>query len=336
MDQYSAIQALLLKHTGSAGILNPLAGDASSREYFRAGLPGSPCIVCRDRAFSNYTGEKYPFIAVNRDLAAAGIPVPGIIAADKEQGLFLIQDLGDELLQLVYPSLASDRVISLYRRIIDIMIRIQSIKGSGRHFSLCFNTYRLMYEFNFFTVHAMMCYFGSGITQKDLRKLNGLFLNIAEELDSPGNFVLNHRDLHSRNIIIQEGMPWIIDFQDARMGLPQYDLVSLLYDSYVVLEPGVRQGLVQYYYDAARNSGIVKMSRDQFDYYLSLMAFQRNIKAVGTFGYQCSCAGNMEYEKYIGQTLGYVRGYADSSRFVAGAVEIISRYLDLEGLSGPG
>lgn len=74
------------------------------------------------------------------------------------------------------------------------------------------------------------------------------FEAITETLVQPEHFVLNHRDFHSRNIMIRNGKPVLIDFQDARMGLPQYDAVSLIRDSYTDLDNELAEELKTRHY----------------------------------------------------------------------------------------
>ena len=95
--------------------------------------------------------------------------------------------------------------------------------------------------------------------------------------------MLCHRDYHSRNLMLHDGSLYIIDFQDARMGPDTYDLVSLLRDSYVDLTAAAGRRADRVFPGAQgrrprRRSGEF---RRRFD----LMALQRNLKALGTFGY---------------------------------------------------
>jgi aminoglycoside/choline kinase family phosphotransferase len=95
----------------------------------------------------------------------------------------------------------------------------------------------------------------------------------------------------------------VIDFQDARMGPDTYDLVSLLRDSYVDLAPDDVEALIAIFLERADASPDMTAFRERFD----RMALQRNLKALGTFGYQASVRGNQAYLPYVSRTLGYVR-----------------------------
>jgi aminoglycoside/choline kinase family phosphotransferase len=133
--------------------------------------------------------------------------------------------------------------------------------------------------------------------------LDSEFASMAQELASEPK-VLCHRDYHSRNLMVHEGTLVIIDFQDARMGPDTYDLVSLLRDSYVDLTETQVDELVAYFL-ALRGAGPAEdlAFRPRFD----LMALQRNLKALGTFGYQTTARSNPVYIQFMPRTLSYVR-----------------------------
>jgi aminoglycoside/choline kinase family phosphotransferase len=106
--------------------------------------------------------------------------------------------------------------------------------------------------------------------------------------------------------MIHNGKLKVIDFQDARMGPCQYDLVSLLKDSYVVLNESVRSELLEYYIECMEENGR-EVIREPFYKIFEWMSLQRNLKAIGTFAYQHKVLGNDRYLQYIEPTLDYLR-----------------------------
>src|SRR5262249_4989194 len=114
--------------------------------------------------------------------------------------------------------------------------------------------------------------------------------------------VLCHRDYHSRNLMLHDGSLHIIDFQDARLGPDTYDLVSLLRDSYVDITDRELEDLIAYFL-ALKGVDDAAGFRRRFD----LMALQRNLKALGTFGYQTITRQNAVYIQYMPRTLRYAR-----------------------------
>src|SRR5215813_5907394 len=119
--------------------------------------------------------------------------------------------------------------------------------------------------------------------------------------------VLCHRDYHSRNLMLHNGSLYIIDFQDARMGPDTYDLVSLLRDSYVDFTEAQVDALMAFF--LALRDGRLPTRSDpaEFRRRFDVMALQRNLKALGTFGFQTTSRQNTVYIQYIPRTLTFAR-----------------------------
>ncbi|ABL64270.1 aminoglycoside phosphotransferase family protein [Chlorobium phaeobacteroides] len=291
--------------------ITPIQGDASTRRYYRVSGPKGSAIACCDPLLRETTTDDYPFLIVYDLLRRNDIPVPEVIAVNAGEGLLLIEDCGTLQLQyLVFPecgSLAAD----IYRDVIDTLAGIQAITGDSSQlpFRLSFDREKLMFEFDFFIEHALMGYFAPVSGGVDVGALRSEFKAIADILVQPERFVLNHRDFHSRNIMIRDGKPVIIDFQDARMGLPQYDAVSIIRDSYVALDQTLADELKTRHYQALMDRNGITMSHDEYLYLFDLMAFQRNIKAIGTFSYQTAVLKKTQYEHSIAPALRYLPDY---------------------------
>ncbi|NTW53583.1 MAG: phosphotransferase [Chlorobaculum sp.] len=309
--------------------ISTIKGDASNRQYFRVTGPGGTFVVCADPVFSETAPERYPFLIVRNLFEQHGIPVPELLGIDNEDGLLLLEDCGDLMLQDEVPQLDSEHLAARYRQIIDILVRIQSIRPDSEStdamipFSLSFDHEKLMFEFDFFIEHALKNYFGGRLDDHAIGQLRDEFLAITGLLVLPEHFVLNHRDFHSRNIMLFRDEPVIIDFQDARLGLPQYDAVSLLRDSYVRLDSELVDELKRYHFEQLVRHGLTAMDEAEYLRLFDLMAFQRNIKAVGTFCYQTTVVGNRAFEHSIGPTLGYLREYIAAQPELAAAGRLL-------------
>jgi hypothetical protein len=125
----------------------------------------------------------------------------------------------------------------------------------------------------------------------------------------------------------RDGRLFIIDFQDARMGPDTYDLVSLLRDSYVDISEDVLEDYIAYFL-AFRGGTPSADERREFRRRFDLMALQRNLKALGTFGYQTATRRNPVYIQYMPRTLHYARtNLAKYPRF-ARLREVLGRYVE--------
>src|SRR5438270_3506178 len=139
---------------------------------------------------------------------------------------------------------------------------------------------------DFFVKHFVEGYRGAVLSPAERTTLSQEWAHLVEELASEPR-VLCHRDYHSRNLMVHRGQLYVIDFQDARMGPDTYDLASLLRDSYVDIADRELDELVAYFL-AMKGRPADETFRPRFD----LMALQRNLKALGTFGYQTAVRRN--------------------------------------------
>jgi N-acetylmuramate 1-kinase len=160
-----------------------------------------------------------------------------------------------------------------------------------------------MEEMHFFLTHFVRGLCKMELSAASSSSLEEFFLTICRTLAAQPR-IFTHRDFHSRNLMLHKGRLVMIDFQDARMGPAQYDLASLLRDSYVTLPEDLVEELLIAYMDEVQET--TKDSRDRFRYIFDVMSLQRNIKALGTFGYQLSVRGNHRYAASIPLTAAYV------------------------------
>lgn len=313
--------------------ITKIQGDASTRQYFRVNGTNGSSVACYDATLTPSSASTHPFLILHNLFSRHRLPVPAIMAMNAEQSIMLLEDCGDLLLQdLVNPS-TEQTIPDLYKEIIDILIQIQAISGEHNTipFSISFDREKLMFEFDFFIQHGLLDYFAPVFDPQLAGRLRTEFETIAELLVKPEHFVLNHRDFHSRNILLHHNKPLIIDFQDARMGLPQYDAVSLLKDSYVQLPPSLTDELKRYHYNALYSNRLTCMSFDEYLFYFDISAFQRNIKAIGTFCYQTRIRKSNAFEHSIAPTLSYIPEYIAARNELKTAGKLLTTLLDGAG-----
>jgi aminoglycoside/choline kinase family phosphotransferase len=284
--------------------IQPLAGDASARRYFRI-LGRAP-----SRVVALYPEPFVPadstFLAVRDVLATCGLPVPEILEADGPRGVLLLQDLGDETLQEVLRTAAERERDELYREALDQVVTLQReaahVPPQAACFNVSFDLEKLSWELHYFLKHFVEGERGCDLGVEDRATLSEAFHGLAAEIASWPR-VLCHRDYHSRNLMRHAGRLYWIDFQDARMGPATYDLASLLRDSYVDLdEEFVAQRLEEF-----RQRALPGESRDVLRRRFELMSVQRNLKALGTFGYMRHVRGSQVYLPYVPRTLAHAR-----------------------------
>ena len=288
-----------------------LKGDASDRSYFRVNYFCHP-----EKKFSIIVmqlkepgPEKEPnFNRMQKFLTHLDMPVPKILYYDAERGLLFLEDGGNTHLEdLAHNS----NVIHWYQKAIELIVAMQTrvtqnMRPECPAYALKFDVEKLMCEMDFMIKHYIQGFLKRGLNQSEESKvrtaLSGLCKTLAEE-----ERVFVHRDFHSRNLMVLKDDLLLLDFQDARMGGRQYDLVSLLKDSYVVLKEETRNELLDYYLQRMEQEGGRQIPRPSFQKIFDWMSIQRNLKAIGTFAFQYMEHKNERYLEYLDPTLQYIR-----------------------------
>ncbi len=304
----------------------PLTGDASTRRYFRVIPAAGPSVVLalHDGPIEFAT---LPFVNVAELLQRVPLPVPAVIGHSDALGILALQDLGDVTLQAHVGAGTPTEHAALYRQ---AMSFIASLQRRGAElasvayapYRIAFDVEKLTWELDFFVRHFVEGYRGVTLSGSERTALAEEWAAIALELASEPR-VLCHRDYHSRNLMVHDGGLFVIDFQDARMGPDTYDLASLLRDSYVDISEHELDDLIAYFV-ALTGVADAAAFRRRFD----LMAVQRNLKALGTFGHQTTARGNPVYIQYVPRTLHYARTNLEKYPRFARLRELLARHID--------
>jgi N-acetylmuramate 1-kinase len=303
LEQYLAEQHL----TGQTLKIMPLTGDASDRRYYRVLLKDAKPIVLALHA-GPIDFASMPFVAIAKLLAEVPVPVPRILHHSDRLGVLGLEDLGDVTLQAHLGAATATEHAGLYRQAVGFIARMQQRGEALRSdayppYRIAFDVEKLTWELEFFVKHYLLAYKGAALPDAQRAAMREEWSAIVDELASEPR-VLCHRDYHSRNLMLHDGSLYIIDFQDARMGPDTYDLVSLLRDSYVDLSTQQVDGLIAYF---LAHKGSDPPNEEEFRRRFDLMALQRNLKALGTFGYMTTSRNNTVYIQYIPRTLAHVK-----------------------------
>ena len=275
-----------------------------------------------------FSPEELPFLGVRSLLSGWGLPTPQVLDHEGGRGVVVQEDLGDETLQEALRSTSDREREDLYRDALDDLCRLQreSVQG-GPHrlpcFQIAFDIEKLSWELHYFQKHFLEGLRGHDLTVEDRSVLSEGFHRLSEEIASWPR-VLCHRDFHSRNLMQHRGRLYWIDFQDARMGPATYDLASLLRDSYVDLEEEfVAERLEEFRQKAAPGE-----AREVFERRFELMSVQRNLKALGTFGYMATVRGNEVYLPHVPRTLAHARRNLARHPELGGLGRVLGRHLE--------
>lgn len=279
--------------------LSPASADASFRRYFRVSFKDNSLIIMD--APPQHEDCK-PFLHVGNLFENAGVHVPQIHAQDLEQGFLLLSDLGGSTyLQVLNDQNAS----SLYSAATDALIKIQL---SSRENELpLYDEALLRRELNLFPEWYIAKHLGVTLTKKQSENLERTFQRIlANNLAQPKVYV--HRDYHSRNLMVTEPNPGILDFQDAVYGPITYDLASLFKDAYIKWEEEEIMDWIIRYWEKARKAGLpVREDFGEFYRDYEMMGVQRHIKVLGIFARLFHRDGKDGYLKDMPLVMDYLR-----------------------------
>jgi aminoglycoside/choline kinase family phosphotransferase len=304
--------------------LTALAGDASSRRYHRAhlsgGAPASLIVMelpedsalplsSEELAIFKEAPKELPFLNVHRFLSSVGVNVPEIYGQWENEGILLLEDLGDTALWDRVQGLSDHEVVAWYRKAIDELLNLQ-IRGTAKRDKSCiafhqrFDLKLYLWEFEHFIEWGLEKRPGAKVAASLLDALRKAFGEIAAILDGQ-TACLNHRDYHSWNLMIHNDAVRVIDFQDALLAPPQYDLASLLNDRVTdrVVRPDIEEKLVGYYMDRRRAMTGQAIAEEEFFEVYRLSAIQRDLKVVGRFYYLDLVKRKSGYMKFVPPTV---------------------------------
>jgi len=322
IDQYLSDSGLAARKSKVVA----LTGDASTRRYFRVIPSDGPSIV-----LALHEGPidvaTLPFVAVARLFSRMPLPVPEVLGHADPLGILALEDLGDVTLQSHVGAGTPSEHEALYRQAVAFIGALQHrgaelLTPSDPPAQLSFDVEKLTWEMDFFVKHFVEGYRGAVLSTAERGVLAREWAEIVEELASERK-VLCHRDYHSRNLMVHDGQLYVIDFQDARMGPDTYDLASLLRDSYVDITELELDSFIAYFLAIKGITDAVEFRR-RFD----LMALQRNLKALGTFGYQAAARRNPIYIQYMPRTLKYVVDNLEKYARFSRLHELLATHID--------
>ena len=317
VERLQALEAWAAQQIGGDSIdIAPASADASFRRYFRATAKGRDYIVMDAPPAHE---DCRPFIAVARLFADAGVHVPQVLAQDLDQGFLLLTDLGNT----TYLSALNDAALNqsaareLYLDSNGALIRIQLASRPGvlPEYDRTLLTRELMLLPEWYVAKHL----GITLTDEQRATLDTVFERLlVNNLAQPRVYV--HRDWHSRNLMVSDPNPGILDFQDAVYGPITYDLASIYRDAYIQWDEEQQLDWVIRYWEKARAARL-PVHQDFGDFWRDFewMGAQRHIKVLGIFARLYHRDGKDAYLKEMPLVMNYLR-------------RVCERYIELKPL----
>jgi aminoglycoside/choline kinase family phosphotransferase len=283
--------------------LESASDDASFRRYFRATNAAGDTYIFVDAPPDKEDSQA--FVDIQGLLFAAGLRVPVLYQADPSLGFMMLSDFGRQLyldlLQTAAPSVVEHHYQSAFSSL-RLMQQVAPLDTLP-----VFDGQRLATEMNLFPEWFLMNYLQLNLDSDDQALLESLNTSlISAALQQPVVFV--HRDYHCRNLmVIDDGPPGIIDFQDAVAGPVTYDLASLLKDCYHRFPRPQVVSWVQDFYEQLQREGVdVGTDAAGFLRWFDLMGMQRHLKCAGIFARLALRDGKARYLEDIPLVMAYI------------------------------
>ena len=282
MARLPAIARLIHRAQWAEARLIPLAGDASSRRYFRL-QDGDRSAVLMDAA----PGTTDSYVAMTQWLRHRDLHAPEIIAADQVEGLLLIEDLGDDLVARV---LAAEPALAprIYGRMTDLLIELHG--HAPPDWVLRLDGPELARQVGLFAEYYPAAAGAPGKGADVAAVIEALHAELAEDMPA----VLGLRDFHAENLVWRGDAPLgLLDFQDAVAVHPAYDLVSGLQDARRDVDPAIEAAEIARYIAATGVDG------DRFRAAYALLGAQRSLRIMGIFTRLAQRDGKRRYLAFM-------------------------------------
>ena len=294
----------------------PIVPDASFRTFYRLKLKRSSKIVVLAKK------EKYnnliAYSSINRFLRSNKILTPRLYTHNFSQGIVIIEDFGN----LTYYNilLKAKNKLSVYKKIIDLLLKIQKIKpklkikkfNKGFHTIKKYSNKYLFKESNLFFDWYLPLFINKKKVKDIKFKSNKILLKLYNKLNFSNSYFV-HRDFHSQNLMKVGKKIGVIDSQDALIGNPAYDLASLIDDVRIKTSVKLKNQIYNYFLKKAPK--IYKINSRKFSEDFKILSVQRSLKIIGIFSRLFIRDKKKQYLKFIPYTWQLLEMRMDSEIF---------------------
>ena len=267
--------------------LKPIAESGSARRYYRIYTPKTTLIG----TYNANIEENEAFFYLTEQFGKKGLPVPLLLGINDRRDCYLQSDHGDiTLFQIIQQSLREgkydDATIGLLKQVLDQLVRFQVTAHQGLDYQRVYPVPSFdkgavlddldYFKYYFVKPHAEIVF--------NENRLKVEFNRFADWIGQAKIDFFMYRDFQSRNIMIDHGKPYFIDYQGGRKGPLQYDVVSLLYQVKAQIPQKLRDDLVEHYKNSL--SGFLDLETVEFDKYYPSFVYLRLLQVLGAYGFR--------------------------------------------------
>ncbi|MDY5637839.1 MAG: RNase adapter RapZ [Parabacteroides sp.] len=285
MVQKNLLQ-LYAEYTGQeADSITELPSSGSNRRYFR--LQGNPTLI---GVSGTSVEENRAFLYMAQHFKKKGLPVPTVYYRSADDRFYLQEDLGNTLL---FDAIEKGRKSSVFdeeerqllKQTITLLPDIQFTGADGFDFSHCypqpeFNRRSILWDLNYFKY----CFLKATGLEYQEDRLEDDYQKMADVLLRSTSATFMYRDFQSRNVMVREGKPWLIDFQGGRKGPVYYDVASFLWQAKANYPKELREELLDDYLHALQR--YQPMDEKYFHSQLRHFVLFRTLQVLGAYGFR--------------------------------------------------
>ena len=283
---FDQLKELYKAYTGhEAEQVDEMPASGSGRRYYR--LHGEPTLI---GVYGESKAENQAFLYMARHFRSKGLPVPQVVAQSEDGMCYLQEDLGDTLLFKAIEKgrlthVFSEEEKTLLKKTIRLLPDVQFLGADGMDFSVCypqaeFNRRSILWDLNYFKY----CFLKATgmVFQED--RLEDDFEKMADVLLRSSSATFMYRDFQSRNVMVKDGEPWLIDFQGGRKGPFYYDVASFLWQAKANYPESLRTELLEEYLKGLRKYQPI----DEKYFFAQLRHFVlfRTMQVLGAYGFR--------------------------------------------------
>lgn len=264
--------------------IEKLPQSGSDRVYFRI-YDGEKTVIA---TYNLNQKETRTFIYFSRHFVLAGLPMPAILGVNKEDTIYLQEDLGTEsLLNKLEESGHGDYAYSIFQNSLKELVRVQILGDKDLDYNWCLTAK----EFGKQAIMSDLLYFKYYFLDTlqlpyDKQAMLDDFEALSTYLTRTEYKYFMFRDFQSRNIIVKDEAVYFIDYQGGMKGALQYDVASLLWQAKAELSEEWKDSLLEYYMDQVEAVLQKPVDRITFVSQYNGYVLIRLLQVMGAYGFR--------------------------------------------------
>jgi hypothetical protein len=280
--------------------ISKIAGDASYRKFYRIIINNKKKIIisAKKERYKNLIA----YTSINKFLRKNNILTPSLLGHNYSKGIIVIEDFGNTSFYKILSK--KKNKLKIYKQLIDLLLKIQKIKLQTKVKSVIkkkhlIEKYSLKYlikESDLFFDWYLPLFFNKKKVSNIRKKSKKALLKIYKKLYFP-NSCFVHRDFHVQNLMKVGKNVGVIDSQDALIGNPAYDLVSLIDDARIKTSAKLKNQIYDYYLKNTNKT--YKTKHKNFLQDFNILSVQRSLKIIGIFSRLFKRDKKDKYLKFI-------------------------------------